>query len=189
MHGTITPPKPPRRTGAPLVLRLAWRELRAGLAGFAVFIACIALGVAAISGVSSLARSLVEGISSQGRTILGGDLALSLIQREANTAELAQLGRLGTVAVVANLRAMANAGEAGAALVEAKAVNTDYPTAGAVRTEPAGPLADLLAARGGVQGAVADPALFDRLGLAPGGSPDDRNRDLRASGQAPVGTR
>jgi len=32
-------------------LRFAWRDLRGGLRGFAVFIACIALGVMAISGV------------------------------------------------------------------------------------------------------------------------------------------
>ncbi|WP_374701380.1 hypothetical protein, partial [Methylobacterium sp. B1] len=41
MHGTITRPDPgPRRL--PLILRLALRELRAGLTGFAVFLACIA---------------------------------------------------------------------------------------------------------------------------------------------------
>ena len=33
-----------------LAVRLARRELRAGLAGFRIFIACLALGVAAIDG-------------------------------------------------------------------------------------------------------------------------------------------
>ena len=37
--------------GASLALRYALRELRSGLRGFYVFIACIALGVMAISGV------------------------------------------------------------------------------------------------------------------------------------------
>ena len=32
----------------PLALRYAWRELRGGLRGFGVFVACIALGVMAI---------------------------------------------------------------------------------------------------------------------------------------------
>ena len=44
-----------------LPLRLALRELRGGLSGFYVFIACIALGVMAIAGVGSVSASLVEG--------------------------------------------------------------------------------------------------------------------------------
>ena len=41
-----------------LTWRFALREMRGGLRGFAVFISCIALGVAAIAGVGSFARSL-----------------------------------------------------------------------------------------------------------------------------------
>ena len=41
-----------------LALRYALRELRGGLRGFYVFIACIALGVMAIAGVGSVAASL-----------------------------------------------------------------------------------------------------------------------------------
>jgi hypothetical protein len=37
----------------PLFLRLAVRELRGGLAGFRIFLACLALGVAAIAAVGS----------------------------------------------------------------------------------------------------------------------------------------
>ena len=136
--------------------------------GFTVFVACIALGVAAIAGVSSLARSLVAGISSQGRVILGGDVSLSVVQREATAQERRAMAAQGSVAAVATLRAMALAGDAGAALVEVKAVGSGYPAAGAVQTEPAAPLPSLLASRAGVFGAIADPALFERLDLAPG---------------------
>ena len=41
---------------ASLSLRYALRELRGGLRGFYVFIACIALGVMAICGVGSVRR-------------------------------------------------------------------------------------------------------------------------------------
>ena len=41
----------------PLVLRLAFRELRTGLSGFYVFVACIALGVAATPGSSERSTS------------------------------------------------------------------------------------------------------------------------------------
>ena len=37
-----------------LAARFALRELRGGLKGFYIFIACIALGVAAIAGVTSV---------------------------------------------------------------------------------------------------------------------------------------
>ena len=67
-----------------LALRFAWRELRGGLRGFGVFVACIVLGVMAIAGVGSVAKSLSDGLSSAGRVILGGDLAFSLVQREAS---------------------------------------------------------------------------------------------------------
>jgi len=66
-----------------LPLRLALRELRGGVRGFGVFIACIALGVAAIAGVGSFAQGLVDGLAREGRAILGGDISFSLIQREA----------------------------------------------------------------------------------------------------------
>ena len=63
----------------------------AACAASAVFIACIALGVMAIAGVGSVAASLTDGIGGAGQIILGGDLAFSLIQREASDAERAFL--------------------------------------------------------------------------------------------------
>src|ERR1700754_2869550 len=74
-----------------LSLRYALRELRGGIRGFYVFIACIALGVMAIAGVGSLARSLIDGVAREGRVILGGDVAFTLTHREADAAERAFL--------------------------------------------------------------------------------------------------
>ena len=84
---------PPRRAAPPasdlaITLRFALRNLRSGLRGFGIFLGCIALGVAAIAGVGSVARSLSDGLASQGRLILGGDVAASLLQREATPEEL-----------------------------------------------------------------------------------------------------
>src|SRR5215207_4083355 len=91
--------------GTMLSLRLALRELRGGVRGFLVFIACIALGVMAIAGVGSFARSLVDGLAREGRVILGGDLAFSIIHREANAAERAFLESKGKVSSAAAMRA------------------------------------------------------------------------------------
>ena len=59
----------------PLVLlSLALREQRNGLQGFYVFIACVALGVAVITGVGALADALRASFERQGEAILGGDV-------------------------------------------------------------------------------------------------------------------
>src|SRR6201981_1971048 len=122
----------PPRSGrtVSLSLRYALRELRGGLRGFYVFIACIALGVMAIAGVGSVAASLGEGLAREGRTLLGGDVAFSLIQREARPDEVAFLRTRGQLSIAATLRAMARTGDGRLALVEVKAVDEQYPMIG-----------------------------------------------------------
>ena len=151
-----------------LALRFAWRELRGGLRGFGVFVSCIALGVMAIAGVGSVAKSLSDGLSSAGRVILGGDLAFSLVQREASGEEQAFLSAHGVVSVAATLPTMARTDDGRAALVELKAVDGAYPLFGPVVTNPAMPLPGLLARQGDAFGAAVDPALLSRLDLKPG---------------------
>jgi putative ABC transport system permease protein len=151
-----------------LSLSLALRELRGGLRGFYVFIACIALGVMAIAGVGSLAGSLADGLAREGRVILGGDLAFNLIHREIEPAERAFLDSQGTVSRAGTMRAMARAESGDAALVELKAVDGAYPLFGAVKLDPVMPLGDALAEKSGSFGAAADPALLARLNIAPG---------------------
>src|SRR3984885_9354350 len=154
--------------GPSLAWRYALRELRGGLSGFYVFIACIALGVMAIAGVGSVAASLGEGLAREGRTLLGGDVAFSLIQREAKPEEVAFLRSRGQVSVAATLRAMARSGDGQLALVELKAVDETYPMLGELTLNPKMPIADLLAERDGAFGAAVDPTLLARLGLKVG---------------------
>ena len=151
-----------------VALRLALRELRGGVRGFGVFIACIALGVTAIAGVGSFAQGLVDGLAREGRAILGGDLSFALIQREATPEERAFLNGLGDVSVAATLRAMARSADGRSTLVEVKAVDGAYPLYGSIASDPAASLPELLARHGEAFGAVADPARFARLDLAPG---------------------
>jgi putative ABC transport system permease protein len=151
-----------------VIFRLAARELRAGVQGFVVFLLCLALGVAAIAGVGSLARGLTEGLAREGRTILGGDAAFALLHREATPDERAVLERKGRVAEVATLRAMARTAGGDAALVELKAVDGGWPMVGEAALEPAMPLSDALANRDGRFGAAVDPALLARFALKPG---------------------
>src|ERR1700712_5610025 len=119
-----------------LALRYALRELRGGLRGFYVFIACIALGVMAIAGVGSVAASLGEGLAREGRTLLGGAAAFSLMQREAKPDEVAFLRSRGNVSVAATLRGMARTQSGALALVELKAVDKAYPMLGELTLDP-----------------------------------------------------
>ena len=158
-----------RGRAASLALRYALRELRGGLRGFYVFIACIALGVMAIAGVGSVSASFSDGLAREGRTLLGGDVAFALIQREAKPDEIAFLRSRGEVSVAATLRAMARAGDGRLALVELKAVDGNYPTLGELVLDPKMPIADILAERKGASGvafgAAADSTLLARLDL------------------------
>src|SRR6478752_2717500 len=154
-----------RDPAASLPLRFALRELRGGLRGFYVFIACIALGVMAIAGVGSVAASLSEGLAREGRTLLGGDVAFSLIQREAKPEEVAFLRSRGEVSAAATLRAMARTGDGRLALVELKAVDANYPMLGGLTLDPNMPVADLLTERDGAFGAAVDSTLLARLDL------------------------
>jgi putative ABC transport system permease protein len=151
--------------GASLSLRYALRELRGGLRGFYVFIACIALGVMAIAGVGSVAASLGEGLAREGRTLLGGDVAFSLIQREAKPHEVAFLRTRGQLSIAATLRAMVRTGDGRLALVEVKAVDEQYPMIGELALNPKLPMPDVLAARDGAFGAAVDSTLLARLDL------------------------
>jgi len=69
--------KPVQSVTLRFAVHFAWRELRGGLRGFGVFVACIALGVMAIAGVGSVAASLNDGLAGAGQTILGGDIAFA----------------------------------------------------------------------------------------------------------------
>jgi len=168
LDATAAPAAASRPHLGSLALRYALRELRSGLNGFYVFIACIALGVMAIAGVGSVAASLGDGLARQGRVLLGGDASFALIQREASPAELAFLKGHGDVAATASLRAMVKAPGGDFALAEVKAVDGRYPLLGAVKLDPPQPLAALLASHDDAFGAVADPALLARLGIKVG---------------------
>src|SRR2546429_8760135 len=156
---TLVSPSVPARF---LPLRFAMRDLRGGLRGFYVFIACIALGVMAIAGVGSVAASLGEGLAREGRTLLGGDVAFSLIQREAKPEEVAFLRSRGEVSIAATLRGMARTGDGRLALVELKAVDGAYPMLGELTLDPKMPVADLLAEHDGAFGAAGGPNLLAR---------------------------
>jgi len=155
-----------------LAWRLARRELRGGLSGFRVFLASLALGVAAIAAVGTLSAAVIGGLQADARALLGGDLEIQLSQRSPDAAETAWLrGQATQVSEVIEMRAMARAGDA-RALVELKAVDGAYPLVGRIEVDPSQPLSEslseVLAERDGTWGAVAEAGLLAKLGVAVG---------------------
>ncbi len=150
---------------AALSLRLAARELRSGVRGFRIFLACLALGVAAIAAAGSTAEAFRHGLASQAREILGGDLYFSVENRDFTPAERAAFDRLGTTTYTAAARAMAQAPSGDRRLVSLRGVDGRFPLAGTVKVDGAPDLKAALADRDGVPGAAVEPALLDRLHL------------------------
>jgi putative ABC transport system permease protein len=165
-----------------LILRFAARDMRGGVRGFSIFIACIAIGVAAITAVAAISRGLTDGIAREGRIILGADAAFVTIQREATPEELRFLAARGRVTPLAYIRAMARSADGSSVLTEAKAVDMAWPVFGQAVLAPALPLAEALAERDGVFGAMAEPLLFTRLNARIGDivSIGERRFQLRA---------
>jgi putative ABC transport system permease protein len=159
---------PTLRRRLPLLVSLALREQRNGLKGFYVFIACVALGVAVITGVGALADALRASFERQGETLIGGDVALARPHRPAEGQERSWLWQQGRISETATMRAMARRTDgADQALVELKGVDAAYPLVGAVSLLEG---LSLTAAVREEAGVAVDPILLDRLGLKIGDS-------------------
>lgn len=150
-------------------LVLAGRELRGGVRGFRVFLACLVLGVGAIAAIGSLGAAIEAGLRADASRLLGGDVSARLALRPAGPAERRFLAASGTLSETARLRAMARSRDGERrSLIELQAVDGLYPLYGAVNLVPRGPLAAALARDNGVFGAVAEEAAASRLGLSLG---------------------
>jgi len=157
--------------GLPLSIKIAFKEMRAGLSGFRIFIACLALGVAAIAGVGSLSDAIEAGIAKDARQLLGGDVALRLLHRPATPDQKAYMSRTAAVSEVVEMRAMARSVESRErTLVELKAVDDPYPLVGRLALDGGADLKAKLARQGDSWGAVAERNLLTKLGLEMGDS-------------------
>lgn len=150
----------------PLMLSLVMREQRNGLQGFYIFIACIALGVAVITGVGALGDALRTSFERQGEALLGGDVALSRPHQQLSGKDRDWLWAQGRVSETATLRAMARTLDGNEqALVEVKGVDNAYPMAGTVTLADGRSLATAIH---GKRAAAIEPVLMERLGLKVG---------------------
>src|SRR3569833_2708335 len=101
-----------------LSFRFAAREMRSGVRGFRIFMACLALGVAAIAAAGSTAEAFRRGLASQASEILDNDLALTVRQRQFNACERAILEKAGRVSYSVASMAMSQAPSGERRLIE-----------------------------------------------------------------------
>ncbi len=151
-----------------LAARYAGRELRGGLKGLRIVIACLALGVAAIAAVGSLRAATESGLAQDATKLLGGDVEIQVSYRtlppEARAWVAAAGGRISDVI---QMRAMAVAPSGERTLVELKAVDGAYPLYGALVLDPPGGIA-AGPRPGGTFGVALERATAERLGVAVG---------------------
>ena len=152
--------------------KIARRELRGGVKGFRVFLACLALGVAAIAAVGVVRESIRAGLATEGASLLGGDAEVTLTYRRAKAEELQALEAVSdALSEIVEFRSMAVVGsgeDEDRALTQVKAVDGAYPLVGQVLLDPPMALPEAFAGNGQHPGAVMDRLLADRLQIAPG---------------------
>jgi len=153
----------------PLALQLALRELRGGLRGFGIFLACIILGVAAIAAVGALRDSVVAGIAENGQVLLGGDVELRQSNLPLSQDVKAWLAREGEISQTVTMRGMAsNPVNGERSLVELKAVDSPYPLYGAMDVDERHEGLEGLLQRDGTWGVLVDIGVLDKLQLSVG---------------------
>ncbi|WP_373490295.1 ABC transporter permease, partial [Parasphingorhabdus sp.] len=140
---------------------IARRDLRGRFAGLRLLIVCLLLGVATLAAIGSLTNAITEELANRGQAILGGDLELSVAQREANTEELAAFKQAGTLSETLRMQAMARLPDGSdTQLVELKGVDGAYPLYGDFTLEN-----DETVSAPAPQDIYVSPALMQRLSL------------------------
>lgn len=149
---------------------LLWRDLIGSgtLRSLWVFCACLLLGITLIAACSSLLRLVEDGLATQQREIFGGDLVVSA-RTPLPEAQLEWLEAKTEVSLQAELRTMLGTEEGDFTAVELLSVDDQYPLYGQVTLQPEQNLQSAVQrSLEGVWGAVFDPVLAERYGLAVG---------------------
>ena len=132
-------------------------------------IACLALGVASVAGVGSVATALKAGLKAEGRVLLGGDVDLMFTHRQASVEQLNWLREnSNAVSLATELRTMARRLDGiKQRLVELKGVDHIYPLYGKLHLRDGADLGVALTKKQSRWGAVVDPRVLQYLDIEP----------------------
>jgi putative ABC transport system permease protein len=129
---------------------------------------CVTLASAMLGLIWLMSFGLSHAMQDNARRILGGDVAVTVVNEPLDAATSAALRQIGQVSEIVELRSTARAdatADARRITVELKAVDGAYPLFGEVELSDGGNLHSALAARDGIPGAVVEPGLLAQLGL------------------------
>ena len=145
---------------------MAIRELRSGVSGFRIFLACLILGVGTISAIGTVKSGIEIAISEKGSELLGGNAEAEFTYRLANSEELKWLETISqNISGIIEFRSMAKFVEGGAnerALTQVKAVDNKYPLIGNVQLASGKSFKDVFRQP---KSAVMESDLASRLGI------------------------
>ena len=146
------------------ILKMAWRDTRASRRRLLLYSLSIVLGVAALSGISSLGDNLRATVDTQAKGLLGADLAATARQTFSAKA-LAKLRAGGEFAQGITMSTMATFADGQRRLVQLNAIEGAFPFYGEVETAPAGMLPRLTEGNN----ALVEEAAMTQNGIAVGG--------------------
>ncbi len=158
----------PRTAGAGVLFDLLKAEIGFGILGLRLFIACVVIASAMLGLIWLVSAGLAGAMGDNARRILGGDVAVTVVNAPLDDATAASLDRIGRASSVVELRSTAVAGppsQSRRMTVELKAVDGAYPLYGTVDLGSGRDLQALLAQAGGAPGAVVEPGLLTQLGV------------------------
>ncbi|SEQ15491.1 putative ABC transport system permease protein [Devosia sp. YR412] len=153
-------------------IRIGLLDMRGDLRRFVLLVVCLAVGTALIAGVNSVGASITRAIDSGAAELMGGDLELSRADRPATPDELATMETFGRVTDTVDTNVRGESASADA-FIDLAVVGPSYPLLGnVISPQLTGntTLADLLAVRDGMPGALVDGLLLDQLQIQIGDS-------------------
>lgn len=110
-------------------LKLALKEIRHGWRHFAVFLACLILGVTIMASVNSFGSIIKHSFKNEAQSLLGGDMEINIRGIAATDLQRQFIKKYGQISYVATLRSMLHF-EDNHTLVEIKAADNHYPLLG-----------------------------------------------------------
>ena len=161
--------------GPRFVLRMAWREARAGRRRLWLLTGAVSAGVAALVAINSFTQNLRTSVAAQAKALLGADLSLTsrtpfqprvdALIDSLIAPDTAQGRAAGRRALEVSFAAMAFVPRTqGVRLVQVRSVEGEFPFYGEITTEPAGLCRELQRR----EGTLVDPALLAVLGARVG---------------------
>lgn len=143
-----------------IAYKLAKSEVRHGWRHFAVFLACLVLGVAIMASIHSFGAIIQNSFKTEAQSLLGGDLEIRIRGVAATDEQRRFIDKYGKVSYVSNLRSMLHFDDAHT-LVEVKGVDSSYPLLGKLQFQEDIPKEEVFKNNG----IAVDKILLSQMGL------------------------